>query len=143
MSYRLYGSQKGGDRQNSREQNKKNCVQLNRKKPSTKKPTYTKKTTGISSSNIPVVVVIPLRKTRIAGTCWWLGPGFGRSGCSRRSDGDVNQCSSLNLGQQFHDESVAKEIFTANGERLRRARKNADVDRVNLRQDVEPSGVEI
>jgi SMC interacting uncharacterized protein involved in chromosome segregation len=47
------------------------------------------------------------------------------------------------LGQQFPDESVAKEIFTANGERLRRARKNADVVRVNLRQDVEPSGVEI
>lgn len=84
--------------------------------------------------------MIPLRKIRIAGTCLWLGPGFDRSGCSRRSDGDVDQCSSLNLGQKFPDESVAKEIFTANGERLSRARKKADVVRVNLRQDVEPSG---
>ncbi len=46
--------------------------------------------------------------------------------------GDVNQCISLNLGQQFPDETVAKEIFTANGERLSRAGKKADVVRVNL-----------
>jgi hypothetical protein len=33
--------------------------------------------------------------------------------------GDVNQCISLNLGQQFPDETVAKEIFTANGKKAR------------------------